>query len=124
MVSIRRENFAVSDFREEHLERQKKFYEELQKKNIDCAILFGSTDIFYLTGFHFFITERPIGFFVDPQARSHLFVPLLEHDHALENACVDYVHSYPEYPGIRHPLEYLKDNLNEAGFQGKYRIGC
>jgi Xaa-Pro dipeptidase len=105
--------------REEHLDRQKRFYQELQAKQIDAAVLFAPTDIFYLTGFHYFITERPIGFFMDPSARSHLFVPLLEEDHALECAYVDCIHSYPEYPGLRHPMEYLQDILNNAGLQNK-----
>lgn len=75
-----------------------------------------------MTGFHFHPTERPIGFFIAPNQETHLFVPALEHEHAEEFACVDKVHSYPEYPGLRHPMEYFKDALVEAGFAGK-RVG-
>jgi Xaa-Pro dipeptidase len=103
----------------EILKRQNAFYQKVQDKEIDCVVLFSVTDIFYLTGFHFHPTERPMCFFIDPSQKTHLFVPALEHEHAEEYAAVDYVHSYPEYPGLRHPMKYLKDVLVEAGFQGK-----
>jgi Xaa-Pro dipeptidase len=105
--------------RNEILDRQRSFQSKLAAKGIDSAILFSVTDIFYLTGFHFHPTERPMCFFIDPNQKTHLFVPALEHEHTEEFAHVDYVHSYPEYPGLRHPMEYLKDALVEAGFQGK-----
>jgi Xaa-Pro dipeptidase len=103
----------------EIVERQQRFLGKLQEQQIDCAISFSVTDIFYLTGFYFHPTERPMGFFVDPNQKTHLFVPALEHEHTEEFAYVDYVHSYPEYPGLRHPMEYLKDALVESGFNDK-----
>ncbi|MFA1820838.1 aminopeptidase P family N-terminal domain-containing protein [Virgibacillus oceani] len=45
--------------------RQKLFFEKMQQKNAEVAILFSTTDIFYLTGFQFRPSERPIAFFVD-----------------------------------------------------------
>ncbi|GAA0371663.1 M24 family metallopeptidase [Bacillus horti] len=109
----------LSISKEEMLTRQKRLHEELEKRGIEAAILFSVTDIFYLTGFHFHPTERPMGMFIDPQKKVHLFVPALEHEHAEEFASVDSVHSYPEYPGLKHPMEYLKEALIESGFQGK-----
>lgn len=109
----------LSISKKETLERQRSFLKKLQKEKIDCAILFNSTDIFYLTRFYFIPTERPISFFIDPQGKTYLFVPALEYDHAEEFACVDTIHIYPEYPGICHPMEYLKDSLIEAKFSGK-----
>jgi Xaa-Pro dipeptidase len=112
-------NMRLSISKEEILDRQHRFFSKLQEKEMDCAILFSVTDIFYLTGFHFHPTERPMGFFMDANKKTHLFVPALEHEHTEEFAHVDYVHSYPEYPGIRHPMEYFKDALVEANFDGK-----
>ncbi len=105
--------------KEEILERQAKLKKRLSENKIDCAILFSVTDIFYLTGFHFIPTERPMGLFIDPSGLTHMFVPALEHEHTELHAYVDRVHSYPEYPGIRHPMEYLQDALTEAQFVGK-----
>lgn len=105
---------------QEILERQEKFWSNLEQQGIDCAILFSPTDIFYLTGFHFHPTERPITFFIDPYQKTHLFVPYLEEEHAQDfSVNIHAVHSYPEYPGIKHPMEYLKQELTNAGFPGK-----
>lgn len=109
----------LSISKEELLERQQRFMGKLEEKHVDAAVLFSVTDIFYLTGFHFHPTERPIGFFIDPNKRTHLFVPALEHEHGEAYAAVDEVHSYPEYPGIKHPMEYLKEELEKSGCGGK-----
>lgn len=100
-------------------ERQQNFFKKLDGRKCDTAILFAVTDIFYLTGFHFHPTERPIGLAICPKRKVHLFVPSLEHEHAEEYGAVDYVHSYPEYPGIKHPMEYFKEVLEKHGFEGK-----
>jgi Xaa-Pro dipeptidase len=105
--------------KDELLERQKRLTERLQSEKFDGAVLFSVTDIFYLTGFYFIPTERPMAFFIDPEQKTHLFVPRLEHQHAEEYAAIDYVHSYKEYPGTRHPMEFLSDELKEAGLDGK-----
>jgi Xaa-Pro aminopeptidase len=47
-----------------------------------------------------------------------LFVPRLEHEHAEQTADADRVESYPEYPGRRHPLEFLLDELRDRGVDG------
>ncbi|WP_354005860.1 aminopeptidase P family N-terminal domain-containing protein [Fictibacillus terranigra] len=80
-------------------------------------------DIFYVTGFHFHPTKRPIAFFIDSQQKTHLLVPYLEHEHTEDFAVIEFVHSYPEYPGIKHPMEYLKEEMVNSGFQGK-TVGC
>lgn len=105
--------------KEEFLDRQAALIRRMNESKVDCAILFSVTDIFYLTGFHFIPTERPMGLLIDPAGRTHMFVPALEHEHTEMHAYVDQVHSYPEYPGIRHPMEYLKDVLTEYQFVGK-----
>ncbi|HLR74763.1 MAG TPA: Xaa-Pro peptidase family protein [Virgibacillus sp.] len=103
----------------EFKQRQRTFLKKMQENNCDGAVIFAVADIFYLTGFHFHPTERPMGLIIDPQGRFHLFVPKLEHEHAEEYAMIDHVHSYPEYPGIKHPMEYFKEVLKTYGFEGK-----
>ncbi|MFK9092495.1 M24 family metallopeptidase [Bacillus salipaludis] len=110
----------LSISKEETLIRQQRFFEKIQQNELDCAILFSPIDIFYLTGFQFHPTERPIAFYIDPEQKTHLFVPYLEHEHAEDFASlINFVHSYPEYPGLKHPMEYFKEELVRAGFQGK-----
>lgn len=106
--------------KEEFIERQNNFINKLSEKNIEAAVVFSPIDIFYLTGFHFTPTERPIALILDPKHQFHMFVPDLEYDHAVENAAVfDHIKTYPEYPGIKHPMLHLKDNLIEFGFTNK-----
>lgn len=64
--------FVVSFFRADARikQRQEVFLKRLEKSGIESAILFGVTDIFYLTGFHFHPTERPIGLFFAPNGKS------------------------------------------------------
>ncbi|MFD1037476.1 M24 family metallopeptidase [Virgibacillus byunsanensis] len=107
----------LSISKEETYERQQRFLSTLTDKQLECAILFNSTDIFYLTRFYFIPTERPMSFFIDPTGKTHLFVPALEVEHATEFSCVDQVHSYPEYPGENHPMIHLKAILKELGFE-------
>ncbi|WP_163969714.1 M24 family metallopeptidase [Oceanobacillus halotolerans] len=104
---------------EEFIARQEKFFAKLSEKNVDAAVVFSVTDIFYLTGFHFHATERPMGILIDPNQKVHLFVPALEHEHAEQYGAIDFVHSYPEYPGTTHPMEYFKNVMKENGFEGK-----
>ncbi len=103
----------------EFKEHQQKFIEKVEGRSCDVAVIFAVADIFYLTGFHFHPTERPIGLAVDSNHQFHLFVPQLEHEHAEEYSVVDHVHSYPEYPGIKHSMEYFKEVLIDNGFEGK-----
>lgn len=103
----------------EFQQRQERFIESLNENKCESAVLFAVTDIFYLTGFHFHPTERPIGLFVDPQQKFHLFLPELEREHAEEYSVIDFVHSYKEYPGTTHPMESLKELLLEYQFENK-----
>jgi len=77
-------------------------------------VFFSSTSVFYLTGFAFIPTERPLAFILPVEGRSVLFVPRLEREHArVMGALVDDVVDYPEYPGETHPMELLGVLLRE-----------
>ena len=115
----RRIHMLLSIPTEEFQQRQAKFLAHLEEKQCDGAVIFAVADIFYLTGFHFHPTERPMCLLGTPSKKFKLFVPALEHEHAEAYAVATSVHSYPEYPGIRHPMEYLKDILLAEGFDGK-----
>lgn len=83
-------------------------------------VWWGSAAIFYLTGFSFVPTERPIALAISRAGEAVLVVPRLELEHAQAYAQVERVAFYPEYPDARHPLAYLADLLKELGMgQGK-----
>ncbi len=82
---------------------------------LDGAVWWGNHRIFYLCGFAFAPTERPIALLVRPDGEAWLFVPRLEVEHAEAYAHVDRVVAYPEYPDVEHPLRHLARHLAELG---------
>jgi Xaa-Pro aminopeptidase len=92
--------------------------EELDGKGLTGVCLFAPHHIFYLSGFAFIATERPIALAWAFGRRPVLFVPLLEREHAGEARDVEVI-TYPEYPDERHPMERLADLLRDLGLDGK-----
>lgn len=103
----------------ELLQRQKRFTNNLIKQGLDGAVLFSNVNIFYLTGFHFWPTERPIALIIGADSNVKLLVPRLELEHAEAFAVVNEVTCYPEYPGTRHPMQYLRDLFNQDNASAK-----
>lgn len=108
--------------REEHLRRTAQARTEAARRDLDALVLFSPTQVFYLTGFAFIATERPIALAVTPET-TVLFVPRLEEEHASAHAAVDRVVSYPEYPAETHPMHRLTELLINLGLAQK-RIGA
>lgn len=82
----------------------------------DGVVFFDPRHIFYTTNFGFIPTERPIALVLRAHGKAVLLVPSLEREHAEHMAAVDEVQTYFEYPGTRHPMEFLKDVLGGATF--------
>ncbi len=86
----------------------------------DGFLWWGSHRIFYLTGFAFVPTERPIALIIDKEGGTFLFVPRLELEHAEAYASVDDVYSYPEYPDHEHPMIHLSRIMKEKGIKSVF----
>ena len=99
--------------------RQRRVLAEIGGRDLGAMVLFNVTAIFYLTGFAFIPTERPICLVLYDGGKSVLFVPRLEVEHGEETAEVDRVVSYPEYPGETHPMEVLAQALGDLGLADK-----
>ena len=115
-------SFKVSSLRisdGEYLARRERIFRRLEDRGVDALVLFSAHNIDYFCRFAFIPTERPIAAIVT-QDRAELLVPRLEVEHAGEKALVDAVESYPEYPGLRHPMEFLKDMLTRLGLTSKH----
>jgi Xaa-Pro dipeptidase len=94
----------------------------MEERGLDGLCLFSPRQVFYVTGFAFIATERPIAAIYDRHDdRAALFVPLLEVEHA-NDASVDVVHTYEEYPGDVHPMWLLAEALADPG-SAEGRIG-
>ena len=106
----------------EFTRRKKVIAKRLEERNLSALCLFSPNQIFYLTGFSFLPTERPISLIYYPgKDRTTLYVPLLEREHA-EKSCVDEVQTYPDYPRETHPMKRLGKLIHEMGLE-RGRIG-
>ena len=108
--------------REEHLRRTGLARAEAARLDLAALVLFSPTQVFYLTGFAFIATERPIALVVTAETTA-LFVPRLEEEHATAHAVVDRVVTYPEYPTETHPMHRLTELLISLGLTQK-RLGA
>lgn len=102
---------SVSEIRR----RQESVREELARRGLGGLCVFSPTQIFYLTGFAFIQTERPMGLALSRAGRTVLLVPRLEEEHARLHARVDDVASYPEYPGYQHPMKRFAEICGDLG---------
>ncbi len=98
----------------EYRRRRQRIFQRLGDRGVEALVLFGGHNVGYFCRFAFIPTERPIAAVVTPE-RAELLVPRLEVEHAEEGALVDDVVSYPEFPGERPPLSYLRDMLERLG---------
>jgi Xaa-Pro aminopeptidase len=106
----------------EFLMRRALVRQSLEERDLDALCLFSPTQVFYLTGFSFIATERPIGLVYHAEKdQIVLFIPFLEREHA-EGSRSDDIRTYREYPGDTPPMEEFADLLRDMGLAGK-RIG-
>ena len=113
--------FSISEAEyKRRIERVKKF---LTRRKLDAVYLTNPTSIFYLTGYSFIATERPIALIIPIDGKTTFLGPLLEKDHIpLKTKMIEEVKTYVDYPGERHPIDCFADFLKEMGF-AKKRIG-
>ena len=105
----------------EYARHREAILKRVGERGIEGLILFNPNNVRYFAHFGFIPTERPIAYVLTPNA-SVLLVPALETEHAELNALVDRIVAYPEYPGERHPMQFLKDILLELDL-GRAKIG-
>ena len=95
----------------------------MKEKGLDAFVFWNGTSVFYLCGFAFIATERPMCLILDADGKRTMFVPRLEVEHAQECPEVDAVVHYMEYPTEKHPMKVLADKLEEMGL-GKANLGA
>lgn len=96
--------------------KRKELFSKLQKENIDAICLFSPTYVSHLTGYTFLATERPIAYVFDQESQK-IVIPRLEKEHIEEKGIeFDKKIVYPEYPGKKRPMKYLKEILEEEDY--------
>ena len=85
-------------------------------------VFFSPLSIYYLTGYHFIPTERPIAFVLPVSDEPWFYVPRLEQEHLIEKIPWVEREIYFEYPDLKHPANVFIEKLEERKIT-KTKIG-
>ena len=102
--------------------RRERLLEHVRAEGSSGYVLFGADYIRYFTGFNFLATERPVVVAEAVDGEMAVFVPDFEVERARAETAFERVESYPEYPGVQHPMLLLSRLLADLGIGG--RIGA
>lgn len=104
-------------------QRRSRVMQQMTEEKLKGIIFFRALSIYWLTGFGFIPTERPVALVLTADGRSALFVPRLEVEHAEHVAHVDHIAHYAEYPTDTHPMKHLAVLLTQMGL-GQGSLGA
>ena len=85
------------------------------EQKLDGYVLFDEKYIQYFASFDFLATERPVAFIGSASGELAVFVPEFEVERVREETYFERVESYPEYPGLEHPMHVLARVLESLG---------
>jgi Xaa-Pro dipeptidase len=98
-------------------ERRERLLQHVRHEGCSGYVLFGADYIQYFTGFWFLSNERPVVFAESAASESAVFVPEFEVERTRAETTFDRIESYPEYPGIEHPMLILGRILADLGIR-------
>ncbi len=98
--------------------RRERLLEHVQSHGLDGYVLFDEHYIQYFTSFGFLATERPVALVGGSSGEVAVFVPEFEVERVHAETEFERVESYPEYPGLDHPMRLLQGVLHEMGISG------
>jgi Xaa-Pro dipeptidase len=99
-------------------ERRERLLEQVRQTGASGYVLFDASYIQYFTGFWFLSNERPVVFAQSTGGDSAIFVPEFEVARTRAETGFDRIESYPEYPGIEHPMTIFARVLADLGIAG------
>ncbi len=103
-------------------ERRERVLAHARAHGLAGVVIFGQAYIQYYTAFNFLSTERPVVVALGGDGETMVFVPEFEVERARAEGSFGRVESYPEYPGIEHPMSILARVLDDMGIRA--RIGA
>jgi Xaa-Pro dipeptidase len=98
--------------------RRARLLEYFASNGLTGGVLFDDRYVQYFTSFNFLATERPVGVAIDARGSLAVFVPEFEVERVRAETTFERVESYPEYPGLEHPMRLLGDVLEDMGIVG------
>jgi Xaa-Pro aminopeptidase len=100
---------------EEFAGRRERLLDHLRSQALTGCVLFDDKYVQYFTGFSFLATERPVALAVNVAGEIVAFVPEFEVERVRAETTFERVESYPEYPGVEHPMQILARVLAHLG---------
>jgi Xaa-Pro aminopeptidase len=98
--------------------RRERLLARVVQDGLSGYVLFGAEYIQYFTGFWFLSNERPVIYAESAAGESAVFVPEFEVERTRAETAFERVESYPEYPGLEHPMTIFARVLGELGVRG------
>jgi Xaa-Pro dipeptidase len=99
--------------------RRERLLEHVRAERLTGYVLFDADYIRYFTGFGFLSTERPVVFAQSSAGEMAVLVPEFEVERVRAETAFERVESYPEYPGVEHPIRILARLLGDLGIRGE-----
>ena len=96
-------------------ERRERLLEHVRREGLSGYVLFDADYIQYFTGFWFLSTERPVIYAESVGGEAAVFVPEFEVERTHAETAFARIESYPEYPGIEHPMAIFARLLADLG---------
>jgi Xaa-Pro aminopeptidase len=98
--------------------RRERLLEHVRSEGQSGYVLFDADYIQYFTSFNFLSTERPVVVAQSASGAMAAFVPEFEVERVRAETSFERVDSYPEYPGVEHPMLLLARVLDDLGIGG------
>ena len=98
-------------------ERRERLLEHVRRNGLSGYVLFGADYIQYFTGFLFLSNERPVIYAESVGGESAVFVPEFEVERTRAETAFARIESYPEYPGVEHPMLIFARVLADLGIR-------
>src|SRR5690348_2414910 len=92
---------------EEYRDRRGRLLEQVRSLSATGYALFDPSYVHYFTGFSFLSNERPIVYLQNAEGDDAILVPEFEVERTRAEASFGRIESYPEYPGLEHPMRIL-----------------
>jgi len=113
--------FLISE--SEYKSRVELVRKALQRRRLSALYLTNTTSMFYLTGYSFIATERPLALVIPADGKVTFMGPLLEKNNIpLKTRIIEDIRTYLDYPGEKHPMDHFAEFLKDMGL-AKKRIG-
>src|ERR1700722_18474569 len=114
----RRNEMTDSISAAEHADRRARLSEHVRALGAAGYVVCEPTYITYLTGFRFLSTERPTIYLRNAAGDDVIFVAGFELERTRAEADFERIETYPEYPGLEHPMRILARVAADVGLRG------